>query len=248
MPLVKKLPIGFCNSAGADFALTLSIYVSAAGEFYAPIPEYLLLTIPDKCRTHLEAGRNKVFAPSMGQLELLVRKALQDYAEPQVSKCNVIQYNIESHISFTIDKSGQVAPNAGFPGFAWPSLDKSMFGGHHAAKVCDGGYSLTIGAKAKIKTTCTYGDKSKVSYEPYYGMGDHHSHDCPASLLNSWTAFNLPPGPSEMPYSDEAATFFHQLMIGMASISLRIQNFASDETMLLEEIKKAAANKFLAIL
>jgi hypothetical protein len=48
-----------------------------------------------------------------------------------------------------------------------------MFGGHHTSNASQGGYSLTIGARAMVKITYLYGESEKVEYDLYYKDGHH---------------------------------------------------------------------------
>jgi len=117
-----------------------------------------------------------------------------------------------------------------------------MYGNHHASNQSDGGYSLTIGARALKKITWTQGRKVTVEYESYYGVdenGDelsHHETDHPAGRLNSWCSFYLNDDCKEIPYTDDAARFFNDLMLGMAKLSKLIQERTFDQENLMKLI------------
>ena len=64
----------------------------------------------------------------------------------------------------------------------------------------------------------------------------------PAQMLNSWTAFTLPDNAKEIPYTNEAALFFHNLMFGMAKISKQIQEATFQQNNLLELIESGTGN------
>lgn len=166
-----------------------------------------------------------------------VKKAHRDIMEPTVKEENVIRYNIESHVAFALTKDGKIFPNAGFPGAQWTPQDES-FGDHSSSDLAEGGYSLTVGARAMRKRTTTYGDQSSVEYDRYYKEGDHQGQENPAELLNSWCSFSLPDDAKEMPYSDEAAMFFFGLMKSMAEINRRVQEFTNTPKKLAQAIAK----------
>jgi hypothetical protein len=151
----------------------------------------------------------------------------------------VIRYNIESHVAFAADVNGNIFPNSRFAGAEWSDKD-GRYGGHVATCPSRGGYTLTIGAKAFLKTVYRYGDNEKVEYEYYYKGGSHLKHDNPAELLNSWTSFSLGDGAKEIPYSDEAALFFHDLMLGMAKLSKLVQDNTFDQSGLSELIESGS--------
>lgn len=168
-----------------------------------------------------------------------LKQALKLHLTPEVAEELIIRYNIESHVAFAEDEQGNIYPSAAFDGANWidHGTESKLYGGHHATEPADGGYSLKIAAIAMLKITYHYGDKKKFEYKRYYGEGDHHfEREHPAGLLNSWCSFSLPEDAKEIPYTDEAATFFHNLMFGMADLSRRIQHFASDKDRLLQLI------------
>lgn len=208
--------------------ISADIHVSASGEFYSNVPEFLSVVI--KYQHINQRGRAKdriqVFASTMNALIEIIQTAINDYFEPEITEEPVILYNIESHVSFAEDESGVIYPNAGFPGASW-NKDKSLkHGDHHASNVARGGYSLTVGAKAMVKSTCRYGDQVKVRYTGRYEGAEQ---DSPAQLLNSWCSFTLPDKAKEIPYSDEAALFFHSMMMSMAMLCRKVQNATFDQ-------------------
>lgn len=229
MPHFKTETYTNQNTAGEKLQVKVSIKVAASGDFYCKAPEEL---------KHL-FDTGEIRAKDFYSLEAAIKKALQTVLEVTITEELIIAYNIESHVSFAEDEAGNIYPNAGFPGASWQHNDiaRNWYGGHHSSNRARGGYSLCVGAMALKKITHTYGEKSRVKYENYQGKGDHLQAKCPASLLNSWVSFNLPDNCKEMPYSDEAATFFHNLMLGMASLSRKIQEATFDQNNLQQLIQ-----------
>jgi len=239
MPHIKTETISARNEAGATASFKAKLAVNSQGDFYAAYPDYLNEPISQFVDGEtIWKGRHrdgsKLFSNSLATLTQVLGRALRSHLTPEITESLVIAYNIESHVNFAQDEEGNIFPNAGFEGAQWPEVNGSaeLYGNHHAAKPSEGGYSLTVGAVALRKITYRYGTAEKSQCERYYGDDGHLGHDNPASLLNSWCSFSLPEAAKEMPYTDEAATFFHNLMLGMAEISKRIQFFASDETKL----------------
>lgn len=247
MPYLKTEIISARNDAGASETFKAKISVNTTGDFYTYFPDYLKIAVDnftgiDVWRGYKEKSGSEdgqLFSNSLPMLVRTLKQALKLYLTPEVTEELIISYNIESHVSFAEDEQGTIYPNAAFEGASWPDYNiKSMlYGDHNAAKPSSGGYSLKIGAEAYRKITHHYGEKKKIKYERYYGEGNpHHEREHPAGLLNSWCSFYLPEDAKEMPYTDEAATFFYNLMFGMADLSRRIQHFASDKDRLLQLI------------
>ncbi len=234
MPKLKREVYSARNKAGHIEKLDVDIMVGADGWFYAHVPKHLepafKPTDIDYGKSKV-SGRFKVTAPTLDKLDGTIRAALNAYVQPEVTEEPVIRYNIEAHVSFAQDKDGNIFPNAGFPGASWVDGDKSQskFGGHHATNPAKGGYSIVIGARAMLKRTYRFGDQATVEYDYFYKGKSHLGYENPAQLLNSWTAQDLGPSPKEIPYTDEAALFFHTMLMGMATLCQRIQESTFDQ-------------------
>lgn len=235
MAKFKTAKFHVTNDAGAVLELDLSVNISAEGLFYANVPQQFEGAFKScSCYAGLgkppKTGYFVVKAAQYDKLEADVSAALRRHIEPEVTETPVIRYNIESHVCFAEDADGRLFPNAGYPGAKWTRDGQTHFGNHHATEPARGGYSLTLGARAQLKRVVRYGAHEKVSYSSYYKGESHLGLDNPAQILNSWAAFTLPANPKEIPYTDEAALFFHNLMLGMAELSRRIQlaTFDSD--------------------
>lgn len=241
MPKLKKTSYMASNKAGATEKIDVEIHVAADGRFYAHVPEFLRPATANSVIDHRGskvAGRFKVTSPTLDELDRIIQSALNDFVTPDVSEEPVIRYNIESHVSFAQDSDGNIFPNAGFPGAEWDGdiTVRRMYGDHHATHPAKGGYSVVVGARAMLKRTYRFGDKTKVEYEFYNKGQSRLGHENPAQLLNSWVAQDLGPSPKEIPYTDEAALFFHSMLLGMATLCKRIQEATFDQQKLLEAI------------
>jgi hypothetical protein len=224
MPRVKVFN-WLINTAGQNARFSTQINVNSEGVFYSDLSsEYLDALAGAALRDSYKRTADKVrlCCDTLTEMERILQTTFELYAAPVITIENVIKYSIASHVSFATDPAGNIFPNAGYPNTTWSTNDE-RYGGHHANNPSIGGYSLTVGARAYTKTTHTYGEHSASQYESYYKGGSHLSHTNPAQILNSWGAFTLPKSSKEIPYSDEAAIFFHELMTGMANISKLIQ-------------------------
>ena len=234
MPNFKREKFSAGNEAGHIETFDGMVKVSASGKFYVNLPPYLYHLVAGE---HRKGRSTSAQADTYDGLKAIVQDAMDRYVRPTITRTNVIRYNIESHVSFAEMPDGEIVPSAVPEGSSWAKLD-DRYGNHDAVHGSKGGYSLTIGAQAFTRITTSYGELFEDRYELFYGEGDHLSSKCPASLLNSWGSFNLPREPREMPYTDEAAMFFHNLMLGMAEMSRKVQAFAADDETLLTLIEQ----------
>ncbi|MEX3984090.1 hypothetical protein AB4Y45_34615 [Paraburkholderia sp. EG287A] len=213
--------------------------VDSNGLFTVTLPEHLVElattwklpvgVIWDRARVHTRL-QGKV----LESLKTVVTELLTAFLAPEVSVERVIRYNVDSHVSFAEDDNGNIFPNGSFSGARW--ADSLHFGDHHATQPSAGGYSLTVGARAYDKHTIRRGDAVKVEYQPVK-VGHVGNPNDPLNLLNGWASFSLPEKCKEMPYTPEAAMFFHRMMESMAELSRRVQTFMHDEPQLLAAIR-----------
>lgn len=248
MPRVKKQIIEvFLGSGGLGTIRTeVVFYVNAAGEFYCEVPpeamDYFSIDkIYDggvRCRLSKNLKKS-IYSETMSSLEVAINAAVIACNLPQISVEHVICYNIESHVSFALSEGGDVQSTACSDGSSW--CDNKMYGGHYAGNEHKGGYSLTVGAKAMTKTTTKVGERTRIKYERYNQEVSHFDLSKPASLLNSWVGFNLASNAKEIPYSDQAAMFFYNIMLGMSKLSKQVQEATFDKDGLLEVIHSGQA-------
>lgn len=237
MPHLKTENIRF-NNPTSEFGYSykkVKISVSKDGYFYVNLEPEFTIAIESVLNININSGVPyvKISDANYDSLIRTIREIFELHHRPEIIKEPVILYNIESHISFCQNKDGEIFPNGTFEGANW-TIGK-MYGNHAAAQPSVNGYSLTIGAKAKLKITYKYGDRERIEYKDYYKGGSHLGHDNPAQLLNSWQCFSLERY-KEIPYSDESALFFYNLMLSMAKINKIIQDNTFEQENLLNLI------------
>lgn len=230
---------------------SVDVKINASGMFYCDVPlEFNKYYIVDRdCygSTVCEYGRGKkkiIKAQSFADLKTSLDCAMKHCFAPTVTTEYVIRFNIKSQASFAVNDHGEISRNASADGFKWQLDQKeNMFGNLSSINEAKGGYSLTIGAKALIKTTTVIGQNKTVTYAPYYKDSTHHHMDAnPATKLNSWCSFTLPEDAREIPYSDEAAIFFDNLMFSMVKLSKLIQDASFKDDELVKLIQSGCSN------
>lgn len=222
--------------------IKINIMVNYKDRFYAFLPAEMHQSAANEFKDSeiIKKEEEKIKVKKKTYEELI--KALQNtyrlFLKPQIIKEPIILYNIEVHASFAEAEDGTIHPNANYPGTEWTSViyGREKYGSHHATNPAEGGYSLTVGAMAVNKVTYTYGEKSKIEYEPFFDSKFPKPKNHPAALLNSWTALSLPEKAKEIPYSDEAAMFFYNLMFSVCVLCQKIQDHTFDQKDLLTVI------------
>ncbi|TAL80714.1 MAG: hypothetical protein EPN77_19440 [Candidimonas sp.] len=210
------------------------------GVFSVRVPVELVELVPTAMlpvSVHRNFSRGHLYLRSavLADVRSVLKKALGALLAPEETVERVIRYYVGSHVSFAECENGDIVPNASWPTSRWRIEDR--FGKHHATDPSKGGYSLIVGARVVDKKTLRRGDIVTVSYEYVSGSHTPYAENDPLHLLQAWAAFSLPDTCSEMPYTPEAALFFHRMMLGMAELSRKIQDFMHDERRLLAAIQ-----------
>lgn len=230
MPHFKTESFSVHNGVAAH-KLKIKVSIDACGHFYAYLPaEYYesVKGVLGHTGNPVDQARGvKITEVTYEAFRELVISVLKAYSMPLYEEYPVIRFKLETHVAFAEDDGGNVYPNGYFEGARWTD-DDGRYGKHHASKPCKGGYSLTIGARAMMKKVTRYGSSEKIEYQPYYKGASHLGVDNPAQLLNGWCGVYLGDDAREIPYSDEAALFFHSLMQGMAMLAKKIQDHTFD--------------------
>lgn len=238
-------------SHNGDMCFSVDVKIDVKGMFYCYIPHefenYFIVGRNYSGTTFCQYGRGDkkiIKAHNFADLNESLNDAMKHCFAPIVTSEYVIRFNIKSQASFAINEHGEINRNASADGFKWQSDQKeSMFGNLSSINEAKGGYSLTIGAKALIKTTTVIGQNKTVTYAPYYKDSTHHHMDAnPATKLNSWCSFTLPEDAREIPYSDEAAIFFDNLMFSMVKLSKLIQDASFKDDELVKLIQSRCSN------
>lgn len=224
----------------AHVKLACPASVDADGEFMATLPDHLAelartVTHPAGVRWSVGRAHTRLHSKTLDTLKQALAALLKAWLTPDITTERVIRYSIASHVSFAEAPDGTIYPNGTFKDARW--CDRNLYGDHHATNPARGGYSLTIGARVWDKRTIRRGDAVKVEYD-YVSTGHVGDPDDPLNLLNGWCSFSLPERDvKEMPYTPEAALFFHRMMESMAELSRRVQTFMHDEPRLLAAIQ-----------
>jgi hypothetical protein len=223
-----------------EVSISCMTAVDTSGVFTVTLPEHLAelaktMSLPAGVTWDHARVNTRLKGKVLDSLKLALTELLKAFVSPDVTVERVIRYNVASHVSFAEDSEGNIFPNGTFGSARW--ADSTHFGDHHANKPSAGGYSLTVGARVYDKHTIRRGDAVKVTFEHVSTSHVGEPTD-PLCLLNGWASFSLPEKEcKEMPYTPEAALFFHRMMESMAELSRRVQTFMHDEPRLLAAIQ-----------
>ena len=217
----------FTHSQFGNEHLEYEIHVNSKGAFFAKLDvEYESFVKASKYNYDIKGNRLNLFCNLMDELEEAVELLFKAKNEPIVTTEEVILYNIQSQVAFAVDKKGQICPNAERPNSRWAG-----YGNIHSSNPADGGYSLTIGARVYNKNLLRLPNGETITEYTWFDRTEA------GRALNSWRSFSLDTDTAEeMPYSDNAAIFFYDLLLGMATVSKKIQEMTSSREDILKLI------------
>lgn len=166
----------------------------------------------------------------------LIHAATQDFMRAEVASELVICYQIDNGISYYKSGDGEIFPNGGF--VRNYAKDEGKWCGDLHATQRSGTYSIGLGARVYEKRTLTRVSGVTTDYEVTYGGGSHFDQDTWLQKLNQFPALTIDPGSCpEMPYTEDAARFFYQTILGICQISDRMREFFDDPVLLGKRIE-----------
>ena len=244
MPRVKSYSAAV-KVAGASVVLRTVIHVNAQGVFYCDVEkrfhEAAKGVFPFSGLSHHKTKPDHLFrceANTMTELARYLHRTLEVFATPEVEETHVIRYHVAPDVHFAVGPGGEVFPNCYYPDTKWPSDFDGYAKAERGMFRKSFGYSLSVAAKAQTKKVVRYGEHETVKYDNYYKGGSHLGVDNPAQKLNSWTHVALPDNATEIPYTDEAALFFYDLLYSMAKLAKLVYDRTGD----VEELQKTIAS------
>ena len=226
---------------------SVRISVNTKGQFTCPLPKLFdpYVNAELKREDHRIIGGDgnyKATAPSLQQLQDYLQILMDRYLATTQKTTLVIHYAVTTNVSFGWDDGGEIAPNGcASKSFAW--ADESLYHVPANYQYSDQvGYSIGLYAKAlkRIDTISADGKIIDTRYENYYGEGGNHMRlNTPAEKLNAWTRmYSRRAKVEEIPYSDEAALYFHNCICQMVEQAVKLRSYFDKPELLLENMDK----------
>ena len=259
--MAKLTPIKFYSFSGTGekYEFKADVTVGPDGTFAVKLPPDLLETATRLLTTKEWSKKGvDIYASRFNTPQMIRSKTLQnckDYIQAVIDdhlKCDtkielVIAYGTEIAVSYCKTPSGKIYPNK------VDHENAEWLGSLHGANY-DKYFRICFAAEVVQKTTHTRASGKKIVYENIhacdaskiaYGKEDAEAWNTSwAGKLNSFTGLSvcdshakLAEGMKEMPYSEDAAKFFYEVMIGMCALADRLGNFFDNEKLLLHAIQ-----------
>lgn len=160
----------------------------------------------------------------------------------EVTEELVIQYAMRTTCQFWLNGDGTISPCGGSAdadkGGKWTSISKTPNGWDNEHM-----YSLGVGACVRVRQTHKTARGETVKFVSLAGAVNtewRSKENYPVMhRLNEFTHLRLPEDSPTMPYSDEAAIFFTDMLMGLCNTANRLAHFFGDQ----QRVNQAIENK-----
>lgn len=251
--MAKLKPISFSATAltGEKIEFAAEATVTNAGIFSIELPDFLeelgrkMSSPATDVTIERPRVRLRVSSKVLQNCEAFVGKLLQEYVKCEVSKELVILYNYNTDTHYVKDQvSGEIYPSGtaaeGWGTTASWAKTRNKMMPHNSTPF----YSVGINARVIEKITYTRASTVTVKYAGGSEFSSGHVGEW-AGKLNSFVKLSRPYNDKnelkgdfmEMPYTEEAAKFFYNMMMSMCKLSDRINSFVGDKEKLMLAIK-----------
>lgn len=230
------------------------VSVDSQGEFHLTFPEHLRESVIAACDNgcYVDETRKKTTRVNGGNLDDCKRAleaGLKDYLKCEVREETVIRYGWKTDTTYWKMPSGALYANGydcrNDPDYNPDDRDSKSNGEWHGrlnATTHNAGYAVALFAKVQKKTTYTRpsGEKCKYGLPDF----DHFDTDTWGERLNQFVGLNEKAGfmrggieVVEMPYTEEAAKFFYDMLIGMCAFADKIETFFAEPENVVQAIE-----------
>lgn len=236
---LKDMRFGGNSAAGDRIRFDSKIYVNSEGTFEIVLPEFLqpiantmIESYPVSLHFQRKTNEIRVAGKTMKECKTFIDDVIDEYLKCEIKEEKVIVYSTDIHACYYRLPNGSVSQTNPEETGTWQGGSSSSCFSQH--------YFVGIAVGVYLKKIYTRGDKTECKYEWFR---DQDNEDCLENKLNGFNAMSVGrPGEDrdllEMPYSEKAARFFYDVVMGMCRLADKMRIFFGDEKLLLEAIQK----------
>lgn len=273
MAKLKDVSFNVRSDSGQKLDFKCDMNVSTEGEFTLVLPEIdgldeviraILLEDNKKPHeerkhqgVHLTAARKywHVKGDTMQAVSSLVHEGADQWLLQGETREMVILYKFDAECHYAVDTAGGVFCNGydAKDNGKGKNEDDHKWGGSESKFSSDitQTYHVGFGAEVKLKITSTRGNSKRVVYEHPDFPGSHFDYDSYGKRLNGFISIHFTESDrdniKEIPYTEEAARFFYDFMVGMCRLHLGLSKFFDKGTDIHKMIDNYKGNGFLQI-
>jgi len=235
--MAKVTTIKFCvrNEIGEEYSFKSDVTVNADGEFSSVIPEDMVELARHRAEKDKNVGirfsrsKHRVVSNTMDNLRKFLGDTAEEYIKCTVTEEVVIAYSIVNSAHYWKGDDGSIYPNGAYA----DDHTKGRFNTDgKSSSYNEKGYSIGANARVYLKKGYTRGGITEYEYERWLPEGESHLYPKTwAGKLNSFTSLALlkPEDACEIPYTEEGAEFFYNMLLGICKLANRIEQFFGKE-------------------
>lgn len=247
------------NTAGDKLEFQSDVTIDGSGIFSFTIPSSILEQDPDfieiardmsskvewrakKIAITQPRDNYRVSGPNMSDCRSFIEEVCKLLLTVETKEELVILYGIRADYCASVASDGKLFPNGYFvQAYSGIGSDYGRHVGNLHANNQENQFSVGVGAKVLKKVISVRGSSSKVRWKlPDYA---NFAKETWGEKLNTIIGINIYEnqrgGFKEIPYTEEAAKFFFDSIMGLAEMGHRLTAFFDDE----HAVQKAISNK-----
>lgn len=224
------------DTSGA-FALTIPDELETGARRLSRLPEYRVSV--DRPRTHL-----RVEGSTLQHCKDFIVAVIKDYLQCEVTEELVLVYRTNIKVTYVKDDDGNIYPNGAVCREKYDNGTAKWHGSLHATQRAD---YYQVGMTARVFKKITYTRPSGETVEYQWVNGASSDQGAWASKLNGLVGLEWNYRDAvrmgyldQLPYTEEAAEFFYNLMMSMCALADRVTNFMGDKNRVLAAIQNRA--------
>lgn len=256
-------PIQFRSLAATGDVLEFKSQVSVDqdGVFSLTLPEELATAAYQRAGKKHDFGKIsvgtakvnlRVSGPNLQSCQGFIELVMADHLACEVKTERVIVYGTDIAVAYVKDEAGEFHPNGYWaPRIPGQSGESRWKGSLNATNMAPA-YRIGIVARVFDKKSYTRSTGTKVVYEWIHGDYRDQQEGEFLHRLNSFVGLDLHGGRldlemsikhgrlKDMPYTEAAAKFFYDTLLGLCMLADRMENFFGDTSLLTRAIEQQA--------
>jgi hypothetical protein len=221
LPDVKYMEKG---KTGETIAFTSSVIVTAEGRFYMSIPQELSKaanTLEFPKETH--RGKLRIYGDSLNQCKRMVKETIAEHLSCTTERSLVILYEFISTCNFVKNSEGEIFTNGNYcpNDYTWMN---------HEERYGKGNDDFLLGFRAQVFRRLKHSRPAseQIEYEDVSSDPEDEQLGEWGKKLNEFCVGKLQDHGQEMPYTEEMAKRFYEMMMRLCALSDKLSEIFSD--------------------
>lgn len=245
MAKLQSIPFKFESQAGEVLEFTSNVSVNSQGLFSINVPAELkesLESLSKSLGLGVQRARKNLYVSGrdLSDCKQLIENAAEDYLKCEIKRECIILYKYINDTTYYKDfATGEIFPNGTYVDDY--QGNKGAWKGSLDATHRSGFYSVGLSAMIVDKISYIRASGTRIEYDrpdDVHTFSPETYKEKLASFCGLW--HYEPAEMSEIPYTEEAAKFFFETMMGLCKLADRLEMFFEDDKNVTRAIKSQA--------